>query len=64
MARAIYAVTMPVALVIWGMGLFWLVIAIGSVIKVDMQENRFCLQYGLVVRLLMLLTLTKAPMIG
>jgi len=33
MALAVYAVSLPVALVIWGMGLFWLVIAVGSIIK-------------------------------
>lgn len=32
MATAIYGVTMPIALVIWGLGLFWLVLAIATLL--------------------------------
>jgi tellurite resistance protein TehA-like permease len=46
MALAIYAVSLPVALVIWGMGLFWLVIAVGSIIKVGLEEDRFPFNMG------------------
>lgn len=46
MADAIYAVSIPVALVIWGMGLFWFVIAVGSVIKIGCSEGRFPFNMG------------------
>lgn len=46
MADAIYAVSIPIALVIWGIGLFWLVIAVGSIIKIGFSEDRFPFNMG------------------
>lgn len=39
MATAIYAVTIPIALVIWGLGLVWLVLAVAFLIDLAMVQS-------------------------
>lgn len=46
MANAIYACTIPVALIIWGVGFFWLVIAVASIIKIGISTERFPFNMG------------------
>lgn len=46
MANAIYAGTIPIALVIWGMGFFWFTVAIASVVKIGFSEERFPFNMG------------------
>lgn len=45
-ADAIFAGSIPIVLVIWGLGMFWFIIAVASVTKIGFSEGSFPFNMG------------------